>query len=326
MKLGALGDAVMASTMIKAAQRRWPRSEITWVAGRSIADLVRLFRGVQRVIEVDERALFHGSSLAKGRTLVGAWRAIGTGYDVALIAHTDTRYRLLAAFSGARDVRRHVSETGGTLHGRWHGASYAELVDAMAGAEASVADVELASLSAPVSSQPTVVIAPGGARNVLRDDPLRRWPVASWQTLTRALIDAGFHVMAVGAPSDAVECGACENAGAENRCGRTSLPELLALLRDARCAVSHDSSVLHLAMLIQTPCVALFGPTRPTDRVPDQASVTVLSAANGLACAPCYDGRSYARCDDNRCLRELSPQAVLEAVQRFLRSGRPGTA
>lgn len=320
MKLGALGDAVMASTMINAAHQRWPGSEITWVAGRSITELVRLFRGVDRVVEVDDRTLLHGSYAAIARTLVGAWRAIGTGYDVALIAHTDARYRVLALFSGAREVRRHASTNGGTMHGRWHGASYAELVAPTAGAHARIATVEWARVPDCSAAERPVVIAPGGARNILRDDPLRRWPVESWRSLTRDLVNAGLRVVAVGAPGDAAECAECEREGAENWCGRTSLTELLAQLRAARCVVSHDSSVLHLAMLADAPCVALFGPTRSSDRVPADAAVTVLSAAEGLACAPCYDGRNYAPCTDNRCLRELNPQAVVSAVQRVLGS------
>lgn len=317
IKLAALGDAVMASTIVAAAQDEWPGAELTWVAGAPVAELARALHGVQRVVQVDEQALLRGSWWVRARALIAAWWRIGHGYDVALVAHTDKRYAVLAALSGAREVRRHATSEGGAIVGRWHGASYAELVSTPSGARARFAELDvsrLPSIARAGDGRPVAVVAPGGARNALRDDPLRRWPIESWSALTARLEAVGVHVVIVGGRGDEAEAAACEASGGENRCGQTSVGELLALIRSADCVVSHDSSVLHLAMLTGTRCVALFGPTRPADRVPAGAAVTVLSAAEGLACAPCYDGRSYAPCALNRCLRDVDVQSVIEAV------------
>ena len=317
IKLAALGDAVMASTVVAAAQDEWPGAELTWVAGAPVAEMVRTLRGIQRVVQVDDRALLRGSWWARARALIAAWWRIGRGYDVALVAHTDKRYAVLAVLSGAREVRRHATSDGETIVGRWHGASYAELVSKAQGARARFAELDVSRFPALTrigDGRPVVVVAPGGARNALRDDPLRRWPIESWSALTTGLQTAGVHVVIVGGRGDEAEAAACESAGGENRCGQTSVGELLALIKQADCVVSHDSSVLHLAMLTGTHCVALFGPTRPADRVPIGAAVTVLSAAEGLACAPCYDGKSYAPCLLNRCLRDVDVKCVMEAV------------
>ena len=282
-----------------------------------MAELVRTFHGVDRVIQVDETALLRGNWRRRASALMSAWRKIGRGYDVAIVAHTDKRYGVLAALSGAGDVRRHVTTDGRAIVGRWHGATYAELVGGSPTTAPRLATVDVSRLPAVshrADGRATVILAPGGARNALRDDPLRRWPLASWQLLTERLVAAGRHVVIVGGQGDQVETTACEAAGGENLCGRTSVSELLALIRGADCVVSHDSSVLHLAILAGTHCVALFGPTRPEDRVPEGAAVTVLSAARGLPCAPCYDGRGYAPCALNRCLQEVSVEQVLGAV------------
>ncbi|MHB1313836.1 MAG: glycosyltransferase family 9 protein [Gemmatimonadaceae bacterium] len=315
--MAALGDAVMASTIVAAVQSRWPGAELTWVAGAPVAELVRTFRGVDRVIEVDDTALLRGNWRERARALVSAWLKIGRGYDVAIVAHTDKRYTLLAAFSGAGEVRRHAAADGSTIVGRWHGATYAELVGTSPAPDYRVADVDLSRLPVVThggAGRPTVVVAPGGARNVLRDDPLRRWPLASWRLLTEQLVAAGVHVVIVGGQGDHAEAAACEGAGGENFCGRTSVPELLALVHSVDCVVSHDSGVLHLSILAGAPCVALFGPTRPGDFVPEGTAVTVLSAARGLPCAPCYDGRKYAPCALNRCLQDVTVEQVFEVV------------
>jgi ADP-heptose:LPS heptosyltransferase len=44
----------------------------------------------------------------------------------------------------------------------------------------------------------------------------------------------------------------------------TSLPELASLLRQATICVGSDTGPLHLAAAVNTPCVGLYGPTRPS--------------------------------------------------------------
>ena len=45
----------------------------------------------------------------------------------------------------------------------------------------------------------------------------------------------------------------------------TNLLELAAVLREARIVLGSDTGPLHLAVAVGTPCVGLYGPTRPED-------------------------------------------------------------
>jgi heptosyltransferase-2 len=325
VKVAALGDAVMASTILPAVHARWPGAELTWVAGRAVAPLARLFEGVHRVVEVNERKLLRGGVFARVGALARAWRDIGRGYDVALVAHSDARYGMLAWWCAARHVRR-VSVGAGNARGRWHGDAYAWLAGdgdtwgpRASGARYGLLKRELLPPAPPVGGTgPLVVVAPGGARNVLRDDALRRWPLERWTALVRSLAGSGARVVAVGGPEDAAEGAACAAAGATDLTGRTTVETLLSLLSASACVVSHDSGVLHLALLVRAPVVALFGPTRAEGRIPPGARATVLSAAPGLACAPCYDGFAYAPCARNACLADVSVEEVASAVRAQL--------
>lgn len=342
VKLAALGDAVMASTLVGALRDRWPGAHITWVAGRSVAPLARLFEGVDRVIEIDDRRLLRGGVLARGRELFTTWRAVGRGYDLAFVGHSDRRYAVLTALCGAREVRR-VPLGKGSAGGAWHGAVYA----ALAGSPESPGTpgtpgspgtpgtpprfATLRSLGAgpvpEVAQQgPLVVIAPGGARNVLRDDALRRWPLGHWVELVRQLTQAGCTVVAVGAAHDAAEGAACAAAGAGDFTGRTELRSLLSMIEGAACVVTHDSGVMHLALLVRSPVVALFGPTAPAERLAPGANVTVMSSAAGLPCAPCYDGTAYAPCTNNQCLNRVEAGRVARAVLDVVGASRGGAA
>lgn len=319
VKLAALGDVIMASTLVPAIRARQPHAEITWTVGEGVAPLVRLFNGVNRVVEVNENALFKQGKLSAVRTIARAWRAIGRGYDLALIAHTDARYATLGWADGAKLTRR-FADGRAPRRDCWHGAEYLRLLDiGITDTPPSYASLQTERLPAPpsVAGQGSlVVIAPGGGRNVLRDDPLRRWPIAEWTTVVRDLVERGHRVAAVGSASDHVEGAACREAGAIDFTGRTSLLELTALINVADAVVTHDSGTLHLALLLNRPTVALFGPTVPRERIPAGAPAVVLSRAAGLPCAPCYDGVHYAECALNICLTRLAAHEVTRAVEK----------
>lgn len=322
VKIAALGDAIMASTLIPAIRRQWPTATIGWLAGRSIAPIVELFDGVDEVIAVDDRALLREGRLKALSTIAGTWRAVGRRWDRAIVAHTDHRYALLSAASGARTTLRYANQFA-PRKGRWHGSEYARL--ALGDPSAEVADAHYTALKterlpAPpdVSGNgPIVVMVPGGARNVLRDDHLRRWPIEAWVATAAELVTRGYRVVAAGAKADHVECARVEQAGALNLCGHTNLLQLAALLNRADVVVTHDSGPLHLSVALDRPVVALFGPTSPAEFLPSPSRTIVLTRAHDLPCAPCYDGRNFADCALNLCLTRIPVTEVVQAVAQL---------
>ena len=77
VKLAALGDVVMASTLVGAIRGRDAEAHITWLCGSGVAPLVRLFDGVDEVVVVNELALLRGSAPARFRALLALWVLIG---------------------------------------------------------------------------------------------------------------------------------------------------------------------------------------------------------------------------------------------------------
>jgi heptosyltransferase-2 len=342
VKLAALGDLVMASTLVHGIRTRWPQAHLTWVTGEPLAPLARRLDGITRVIAVDTHALLGGSLPARVRVLLQAWRALGrTPYDLGVVAHKDRRYAALLWGARVR-TRRHfpdrVAAPGVTApgvatpdapRGEWMGAAYARLLTQPGEPEDApqLAPVHLTSeeRAQGAAAAGAVLLAPGGARNVLRDDALRRWPVAHWVQLAQALRAQGHRLVVVGSAADVPEAHAVTQAvpDATNLVGHTSLLQLVALVAQARLVVCHDSGPMHLAALTRTPTVALFGPTAPEERIPPGVPMVAASAAAGLACAPCYDGVRYAPCTRNRCLADLSVARVLALAGSLLRAPDP---
>ena len=97
VKIGAIGDAVMARTLPALAKQRYPDGHFTWMAGRGIAKLVGYFQGVDEVLEVDDKALLAGNKAQKVHAVLHAWRQVALRrFDAILVGHGDWRFRLLS--------------------------------------------------------------------------------------------------------------------------------------------------------------------------------------------------------------------------------------
>lgn len=337
VRLAAIGDVVLTTPLLGRIRAEHPDAHVTWMCGSRVSALVRLLPGVDEIIEVDEHALLRGNAFARAAAMGRAWRQLaGRSFDRVLLLHPDPRYRVLLWPVGRSRI--HVLEhppgrRTNPVPGRFRGDEAARLLDGNASCGPIVRQWALADLRdrVPASaagrrSRPRVVLVPGGARNVLREDALRRWPVESYTVLARRLVDAGIEVVLVGDAADREQGSRFVGIGVQDRIGATSLPELLGVMRDADVIVSHDTGPMHLARLVRTPLVALFGPTDPAQFIGDDPLVTVLWGGRDLACRPCYDGRSFADCSDNICISRVPVDHVLEAVKGRLAGGTSGVA
>ena len=139
-----------------------------------------------------------------------------------------------------------------------------------------------------------IALVPGGARNVLRESALKRWPVDNYAGLARELLNDDCEIILLGNADDAWVRTEFAGVLATDLIGRTTIPEMLRVLADCDLVVSHDTGPMHLARIVGAPIIALFGPTMPAQFIVPDESTTVLWGGEHLACRPCYDGREFA--------------------------------
>jgi heptosyltransferase-2 len=323
VKLGAIGDALMARGLPVELKRLHPQARLTWMAGRSLAPLVALFPGVDRVLAVDDAGLLAGSPPRQALALLGAWGRLGPGrWDQVLVGHADPRYGWMAL--PAWGPRRSFQAGQLPLAGRYHGDEYVRLLtgEAAPGAERPPLDPLRVMLQPALRRRlgrpgpRRLLLFAGGARNLLRDDGLRRWPLEHYASLARMAARRGWRVILGGGPGDGWVRPAFQGQRLVDLIGACDLPQTLALCSAVDRVLTHDSGPLHLAMAAGAKVTALFGPTQPHEKVDPRAGATVLWGGEAMACRPCYDGRGYADCPDPACLRSVSPAAALQALER----------
>jgi heptosyltransferase-2 len=324
VRIAAIGDVAMSTTLLSRIRAEHPDAHVTWLCGNAVRELVALFPGVDEVIAVDETRLLGGNAMTRALALLGVWtRLAGRRFDRVLILHPDRRYRMLALpLLGAHvDSTAHSGPTAHPVRGRYRGDENARLLDGGGSGGAMAMHYEFADLRAAVPPSPMpaatkrrVALVPGGTRNVLRHDARRRWPVASYRVLAQELVKRGIEPVLIGDKHDADMVAEFDGVPVQNWIGRSTLVETAALLRTMDLLVTHDTGPMHVARLVRTPTVALFGPTNPNEFVGEDERITVLWGGAELACRPCYDGIGYPPCADHVCMSGIPVSRVLDAV------------
>jgi len=157
--------------------------------------------------------------------------------------------------------------------------------------------------------KPIVAFCPGAEYG-----PAKRWPPSHFAELAGRLMRAGACIWLFGSPNDreaGEEIASAAPPGVVNLCGKTNLADAIDLLSLATLAVSNDSGLMHVAAALDLPLVALYGSSSPdyTPPLADGAAVLTL----GLDCSPCFERECPL--GHLRCLRDLSPDHVLDSIR-----------
>ena len=92
--------------------------------------------------------------------------------------------------------------------------------------------------------------------------------------------------------------------------GQTTLRDLAYLYRLSGLLITTDSGPMHIAAAMNTPTVALFGPTDPSRTGPYGKGHIVVRKE--MPCSPCF----LKKCDTKRCMEEIGVDEVFDAVKK----------
>jgi heptosyltransferase-1 len=329
VKLSSLGDVIQTLPTLEALRSLYPQGHITWLVedahapmlaghpaldevwpvprirlgtSKGMGDLKEVFQVARRLQEKPFDLVIDLQGLLKSAVWVALARSDRKlGYDhtreLSYLALTE---RLAPFDPEAHAVWRYLNLA------RYLGAP-AEPPRFRLGFTMSRDSGHLQSLE---TGRPVVIFHPGARW------PTKLWPATHWAHLAEWLVrEKGFQVAITGTPGDrelAQEIADHTEAPLRDLTGRTSLPELAAVLQQAHLAVTTDTGPMHLAAALGTPVAALFGPTAPWRTGPFGAGHEVVRLA--LPCIPCF----RRQCPEPRCLIDLPVSAAREAVEKIL--------
>jgi lipopolysaccharide heptosyltransferase I len=286
VKLGSIGDIVHTLPALAAMRQALPDSEISWVVERRTSEILRDNPLLDRLIEVDTKALRRG--LMSGETLRAPRQQLrllrASAFDLALdfqgLLKSSLAARLSRAqrvYGFARDALREpasrflVHQTVPIPAGLHVIRKNLTLVKSALGI--SVPE-DPSDFAFPIAVNPSHEIeaeesARGADRGYAILNPGGGWPTKLWSAdKFGALADQlwnrfGLYSLVTYGPGEA---GLAEQVLSASSSGKVrsvslSLKGFFALAKNAQIYVGGDTGPTHLAVAARTPVVGLFGPT-----------------------------------------------------------------
>jgi heptosyltransferase-3 len=362
-----IGDVLVTTPLIRKARELWPNAEFHFLGYRGKLDMLKGNPDISEVIETSDRP-----SLTEYLTL---FNRLFQRYDLAIVTQPSDRaylYGLVSAFRRVGILGAHPQGKDGKDNSKlekqnaWkrfisiHNVTVDYFAQHVIAEKLRLLEVFFRNPN-DVFQEPISVIPPEGEvltpiiagalsqpYAVLHPGPLtayKRWPLAYWQQLITWLTQQGLQVVlsASSAKQDLqLNHDILSLLDEHTRkhvidtAGKLSIPQAGTLLRGAALYIGVDTSITHLAAACNTPTIALFGATPPTNFGPwpngfigDQpyllrarsqtvGNITILQGPG--ECVPCRKAGCEDRADSNsECLDLLEPSQVIAAAEKILK-------
>ena len=342
VKLGSIGDIVHTLPALAAIRQAMPDAEISWVVERRAAEILRDNPILDRLIEVDTKALRRG--LVSGETLRAPRQQLrqlrASAFELALDFQGLLKSASIARLSGARRVfgfsakslrepasrillsksipisknlhviRKNLALASGAL-----GISVPENADDLEFPIATNAAHEAEARSAELLTNGNyAIVNPGGGW------PTKLWSAERFGRLADELWSHhGLHSLVTYGPG---EGRLAETVLQASRSGKAhavslSLKGFYGLAKRAQVYVGGDTGPTHLAIAAGTPIVGLFGPTEWWRNGSPRAADICVERLDIDCRTDCH----RRACSQWICM-EIEVERVLQAVGERLKVGQ----
>lgn len=344
IRLSAVGDVVRTLPAVNALREGFPTAHIDWVVEEKARDIVTYQP------EIDETIVFERNRWKRGmlnpltflRTMGELYRFVkelrAKQYDMVLDFHGILKSGLISYASGARErvgfARGYCKEWNHLFNNRkvrpksnrisrfernFALLGYLGIDGGRRGVDLHVSQEDMDYVdqffrdrSAAVSG-PLVAIHPGTSPKM----PNKRWAPAKYSELADRLVEElKASVLFTWGPGerpmvDEVRCRMRKDSLVAPQ--TRSLKQLAEIFRRCNVYVGSDTGPMHIASLVGTPVVGIYGPTDPVVHAPYKGTPHII-VRKDVPCSPCRN----RGCQELKCMEVISSQDVLDAVKMLL--------
>jgi ADP-heptose:LPS heptosyltransferase len=351
MRVGAHGDILMGTPLLAALRRAYPEAHLTWIVAPDQVQAIDANPYIDEYIRWD--SVFWTRMLDKRHYHRWLWRVLmfrralrRRNYDL-FISYQPEEWPLMALGSGASTrigifdtFRQFTKSTVTSPNTKYY--THAYTFDDLPSHRTNQYLLPLQALNLPQPTEKRMQMGftaedAAGVAHFLASHGVddrqslvviaptttwasRCWPAERYAELGNALQSQGHRVALIGSERDISITTQIQS--------QMQVPPLLAvnlfgfrqaaaLIARADLLVSGDTGPMHVAAAVETPYLALFGPTPIADRAPLYGQGRTLMRP--VPCGPC-DQEFCPKVGEEHmlCLRLLEVDEVLQAVQTFL--------
>tara|TARA_E500000178_G_scaffold103616_1_gene103182 strand:- start:1267 stop:2286 length:1020 start_codon:yes stop_codon:yes gene_type:complete len=299
IRLSAIGDVVFASPLVAACRKRYPSTEIDWLAEGVVRPLLTELPGLTQVVLWPRQ---EWQDLWREKRIFALLRAVMAfrqklrerNYDLVIDAQGLVKSAFLSWLTGSpqRIGFKSKEPNGVFLTQRLDksitpriSSEYLALADTLGW---DTSNFEMVLGLSELDNKRSIDIAPQEAYVVIAPfttRPQKHWTHGHWRALIEQLVNAGHRVACLGGPADREEAATLlEGLTVINWVGAYPLGVSAGLVKQSSGVIGVDTGLTHMGIAVGVPTVALFGSTCPYLET-GRDKVRVIY--HGLECAPC---------------------------------------
>lgn len=339
LRLSAVGDVIRTLPAVKILKEIYPSSYIAWIVEEPSYSLLRSQPEVDEVILFPRRRWVKGirSFTRMGATLGEMWNFLVAlrkhRFDVVLDFHGILKSGILSSLSGS--PRRIGYDRPSTKEMNFLFSNikvslpkekisrFQRNIMLLKGIGKAVKQIQyhlyipqededyIASFFKKPFKRPLIAIHPGTSPKAI----FKRWMPDRYAQLSDRLVrelDATILFTWGEGELDLVEriqkkMNECSILAPQTK----SLTQLGEVYKHCDLYIGGDTGPMHIASLMGTPVVVLYGPTDPIENEPFGNHIKVR---NGVGCNPCH----HYSCKELHCMRSISVEDVFRATQKIL--------
>ena len=316
-----LGDAVMTHSLIRKLAQTHLKASIDVFSADALKVIFKQMPEIDRVIE---NPFSHGEFNIRARLRI-AREIKSCEYDVAYILPNSLKSALIPFFA---KIPNRVGYTGESRYGlinRRHvvdknkypllASQYLQLAKIHPLDNLTLDEYPALTVDQSESMQTLkkfnvdpflsyICLCPGAEYG-----PAKRWPQRHFTKLIHRLSEKQFATITLGGTKD-ITSGEAIHENSQQKMqdltGKTTLNEAIHLIARAKCVVTNDSGLMHVAAALDKPLIALFGSSSPkyTPPLSDKAKILTKS----LPCSPCF--KRICPLGHTNCLEDITANEV----------------
>jgi heptosyltransferase-3 len=331
VRLRSIGDTVLSTPSLFALKRFLPHASIDILLEDWVAPVLDGFPHVDSVVTFKR-----GSASARARV---ARRLRAKHYDVVYNLHGGTTATFLTRATGAKHrvgyqayqyarLHNHLSPSPLLLWERdpthsveqqlallgWTGIPVSDRPPTQLAVTDQAAEaIRLRLQSGGLIDAPFAVIHPAAAFAT------KQWAAENFAQVATELERRGLPTVAITTPNEThiVDELRRNTSAPVLALMDLSLPEITALIDQARLFVGNDSGIAHIAAAVQAPSVVIFGSSNRAHWRP-WATAPAEVVYEEMECQPCH-GYYCEKFEQPECIKRVPVERVMASIERVLR-------
>ncbi len=325
-KIGALGDIIMTTPLVRAIRKKFPDAIIDYACGQSYSEALLGNKYINYVIEFDED-IFYKKKYKDMKEL--AQRLRENKYDIIFVLDKHWAEGAFASYAGkfrigfdrfgegfANNLNINYTQNKHDI------LSYLDLgIYVRAKNDGTKPDIFISRkdrlLAKKICGKKCIAVAPGGGTNPGQNAYAKVWPKARFLEVIN-ILSKKYRIVLIGGKCDTLICSwiskrALHKGNIKNMCAKTSVAESAAICEESAIILCNDSGAMHIASCVSDKIISLFGPTDPKVLAPMPAKSMHIWKEK----SPCYDiFGNFIACKKGM-MEKITAEDVINAARKY---------